>query len=195
MITNDTGGITVFSLRKKSSERNEFINSVRSVQGQMKTALEFLRDELDEHLQAINENTQEIQQQERNVCEIDVRLTKLEEKMDNISLLLRQVLGSGLSITLSRDEQRVFLTLYTHDSFQSCEELGERSVMSIDVVDDCLKAMMDKGIPVEREILNGLVYFRLNSEFKLKQAKEQIITIDQEITQQFQNALLNQFFS
>ena len=196
MITNDSGGIKViFGIKKKGSEYKELINSVKHVQDDLKITIDQTKEEFDEHLLAINENTGELRQQETNLCEMDLRLSKIEEKMESLTMILKQVIGAGFSVVLSRDEQRIFLALYTHEKFQSCQELSDRSLLSLDIIDEAVKAMMDKGIPIEREILNGIVFFSLKNEFKLKQAKEQIIKIDEEVTRQFQNTLLNQFFS
>ena len=150
---------------------------------------------MDEHFDAINGNTNELEVQNSFICEIDNRLNKMEEKMDELHFLLKQlVTRAKLSVDLSKDEQRVFLILYTHEKFMLADEVSQKSFLEAEIVGEALTSMMDKGIPVEREILDGKVYFRLNKEFKLRQAKENIIKIDNEVTSQFQNALLQQFF-
>ncbi|MFC1741841.1 hypothetical protein ACFL3V_04870, partial [Nanoarchaeota archaeon] len=98
------------------------------------------------------------------------------------------------SVELSKDEQRVFLMLYTHDKFMRSDKVCQKALLDIEVVEDALNALMDKGIPVDREVLDGNVYFRMNKDFKLRQARESIIKLDPDVTGQFQNALLQQFF-
>jgi predicted transcriptional regulator len=155
-----------------------------------------MREELDEHLQAINENTNELDIQNSYICEIDNRLTKIEEKMDELHFLLKQlVTRAKLSVELGKDEQRVFLILYTHSKFMTTEELGCRSMIDKFTAEEAITSMMDKGIPIDREIFDGNVYFRMNKEFKLRQAKEHVIKIDTDVTSQFQNMMLKQFFS
>jgi hypothetical protein len=162
---------------------------------QIRCDLLSLREEVDEQMQSINGNTDEIDIQNSFICEIDNRITKLEERMGDIHLLLKQLLiRSKLSVELSKDEQRVFLILYTHDKFLSAEKVSSKAVLDQGVVADALSSIMDKGIPLEREVLDGNVYFRMNNDFKLRQAKESIIKIDPDVTSQFQNALLQQFF-
>ena len=154
-----------------------------------------IREELDEHLDSINENTEEISIQNSAVCEIDNRLNKIEEKMDQMHFMFRQLMRNSLvSVDLTKDEQKIFLVLYTHDGFLSSEDVTSKSKVEVDTVEECLMALMDKGIPVEREIINKKVYFRMNSEFRLRQAKEQIVKISPEIKCQFQNSLLKKFF-
>ncbi|MBU2561141.1 MAG: hypothetical protein KKD17_02505 [Nanoarchaeota archaeon] len=155
-----------------------------------------LRQEIDDHLEAINSNTGEQEIQNTFICELDNRLNKVEEKVDELHFLLKQlVLRAKLSVELSKDEQRVFLILYTHEKFMKPEAISQKAFLQKEIVEDALTSMMDKGLPLEREIIEGTVYFRMNKEFKLRQAKEHIITIDPEVTSQFHNTLLNQFFT
>jgi len=161
----------------------------------LKREVSAIREELDEHLQAINDNTSEQEIQNTYICEIDNRLTKIEEKVDELHFLLKQLANRAkLSVELSKDEQRIFLILYTHGNFMKTAEVSSKTYIDVEVVEDALASMMDKGIPVDREILNGEVYFRMNKEFRLRQAKESVIKIDADVTSQFQNTLLKQFF-
>ncbi|MFC1723585.1 hypothetical protein ACFL0V_05585 [Nanoarchaeota archaeon] len=154
-----------------------------------------LREELDEHLDAINRNTEEISIQNSAVCEIDHRLIKLEEKMDKLCFMFKQLLSNSLiSVNLTKEEQRTFLMLYTTEGFQSADEINKKSDLDMSDIEDSLMSLMDKGVPVEREIIDQKLFFRLNEEFKQKQARDNIVKIDTEIKRQFQNTLLNQFF-
>ncbi|MBW2971762.1 hypothetical protein KY359_01875 [Candidatus Woesearchaeota archaeon] len=157
--------------------------------------VERIRQDLEEHFEAINANTNEQEIQNSFICEIDNRLNKVEEKVDELHFLLKQlVLRAKLSVELSKDEQRVFLILYTHEKFMKPDEIGLKAFLEKELVEEALTSMMDKGLPFEREILDGAVYFRMNKDFKLRQAKESIIKIDADVTSQFQNTLLNKFF-
>ena len=179
----------LFKSRKKTNnfsfeELNEFKCDMMKV-----------RQELDDHLEAINLNTSEQDIQNNFICEIDNRMTKMEERMDELHFLLKQMVTKAqLSVELSKDEQRIFLVLYTHEKFMSIRRISDKAAMPAEMVEDTLTAMMDKGIPMEREILDGVVYFRMSDTFKLRQAKENIIAIDTDVTSQFQNTLLAQFF-
>ena len=154
-----------------------------------------IREELDDHLESINENTEEIAIQNSAVCEIDNRLNKLEEKMDRIHFMFKQLIAKSLiSVELSKKEQQVFLILYTHDGFLGMEGLSPKANLSRSAVEDALVSLMDKGIPIEREIIDKDVYFRLNQDFRLRQAKDSIVRIDPDVKRQFQNTLLRKFF-
>jgi hypothetical protein len=176
----------------KSRKRHDIISADIT---QLKDNLSLAREEIDEHLDAINGNTGEIDMQNNFICEMDNRLNKMEEKMDELHFILNQlVTRAKLSVELSKDEQRVFLMLYTHEKFMKPCEIGLKAFLEQEIAEEALTSMMDKGVPIEREILDGLVYFRMNKDFKLRQAKESIIKIDPDVTGQFQNTLLKQFF-
>jgi hypothetical protein len=179
----------------KSRKRYGDIASIDEL-NRIKDNISVTREELDEHLEAINGNTNEVELQNSFICEIDNRLTKAEEKMDEIHFLLKQLVTKAqLSVELSKDEQRVFLILYTHEKFMKSDKISSKAFLEQDIVEEALTSMIDKGIPVEREILDGNVYFRMNADFKLRQAKESVIKIDPEVTSQYQNTLLKQFFN
>jgi hypothetical protein len=173
--------------RQENSISKERIESLKS---------EFLRlkEELDDHFHSINDNTGEIEIQNSFICEIDNRMAKMEEKMDEVHMFLKQIASKTVSAELTRDEQRVFLQLYTNEGFMTPDNICSKGLMDVSVVQESLVMMMEKGVPIEREILDSKLYFRLNKRFKLKQAKEQVIKIDPEVTGQFQNTLLEQFF-
>lgn len=162
----------------------------------LRNSFEAIKEEFDEHLQAINENTSELQCHENHMNELDVRMVKLEEKIDAVHLMLKQILReSRLHIELSRDEQKIFLILYTHEKFISLESIARRSEMPIGLVNECLLVIQDKGIPVLKDLIDGTTVYKLEDAFKQRQAKENIIAMSPEVTKQYQNKLLNEFFS
>jgi biotin operon repressor len=158
----------------------------------LKNSFESIKEEFDEHLQAINENTQELQLHESHLDEIDSRITKLEEKIDAVHMLLKQLVSERLKVDLSKDEQKTFLILYTHEQQLSADAIAAKTEMTKEEVTESINAMQDKGIPVTTGV-NSV--FKLDDAFRLRQAKEGIIKIDPEVIHQFQNKLLNQFFS
>ena len=92
-----------------------------------------IRHEFEEHLQAINENTNEIYANYEYICEIESKMDRLSERIDNIQLFLEA--NSGMAVAksthfdvkrLNRREQEVFLIIYTLE-----EEKG--SVTYIDI--------------------------------------------------------------
>ncbi|MFC1753546.1 hypothetical protein ACFL96_09175 [Thermoproteota archaeon] len=163
---------------------------------QLKSSFSTIKEEMEEHLQSINDNTTEIQQNADVLYELDNRIAKLEERMEDIHIMFKRIIHTTkVAIELSPEEQKVFLILYTHDTFLSAEQIAERFAIPVETVLDCLLSMGDKGVPVDKETLNDELFYKLEPEFKSLQAKEQLIDIDTAITRQYQNKLLNKFFS
>lgn len=181
------------------SKQDTDIVSKQDLQGisdQLSEGMTRTKEDIEEHLQSINANTSEIDVQNTFICEMDNRLTKMEERMDEFHFLLKKmVMKANLSVELSKDEQRIFLILYTNEQFMSQKDVCSKVVLDNCVVDESMDSLMDKGIPIERELINGDVYFKMSNSFKLRQAKENVIKIDKDITGQYQNALLKQFFN
>ncbi|MBI4738952.1 hypothetical protein HY772_05320 [Candidatus Woesearchaeota archaeon] len=188
--TTGTISISSANVRKTPSPKN-----LSQLDNLLRNSFAAIKEEFDEHLQAINENTAELQCHTNHMDELDCRMTKLEEKIDTVHLMLKQLLReSRLHIVLSRDEQKTFLILYTHDTI-SAENIACKSEASLDLINECLVSIQDKGIPILKEVLDGKAFYKLEDAFKQRQAKENIIAISPEVTKQYQNKLLNEFFS
>ena len=54
----------------------------------IKLAFSEIHDEFQEHLESINENTTEIQSNYTYLCELDNKIAKLNERIDEIHLIL-----------------------------------------------------------------------------------------------------------
>jgi len=163
---------------------------------QIKGDFKDVREELEEHLLAINENTQEIQAVGDHTSELETRLEKLEGKVNEIQLLLQQLVSqTKVSIALTRAEQRVFLVLFTDESFTDVKSLALKAGVKEEKVGELLNSLSDKGVLVEREHIQDLQVFKMSSSFRDRQARENMVAIDQDIKQQFHNQLLNQFFA
>ncbi|MBU0461552.1 MAG: helix-turn-helix domain-containing protein [Nanoarchaeota archaeon] len=184
----------LFSSKKPVSTINS--DALTQLHKQLKSSFSTVKEEMEEHLQAINENTSEIHHNSDHLAELENRMAKLEERMDDIHLMFKQIMNAAkVSIELSPEEQKVFLILYTHDSFLTAEQLADRFAIPVQTVHDSLLSMSDKGIAIEKEVLNEEDFFKLEDEFRSLQAKQQIVKIDAAITQQYQNKLLKKFFS
>ena len=60
-----------------------------------------IRHEFEEHLQAINENTNEISANYEYICEIESKMDRLSERIDNIQLFLEA--NSGMAVAKSTE--------------------------------------------------------------------------------------------
>lgn len=172
-----------FKKRKRS-----FYKKPKELDKQLKQTLSKINNEFEEHLQAINENTSEIQSNHEYLCEIDAKLDKLAERIDKIQLFLQS--NSNFIIDgektfdvrpLTRTEQEIFMVLYALE-----DELGVVSYLDISrktgltqsLVSNYIVSMIEKGIPILKKYINNRPFLKLDQEFKTMQAKENLLMID-----------------
>jgi len=171
------------------------INDLQKLEKNVRASFSIIKEEMEDHLQSINENTVEVSNNLSRVSSVEQKLDKLSERIDEIHLLFRQIASnSQKSISLTLDEQKVFLILYTNESFMSPQSISQKFGLDVDLVFEGLLSMSDKGVPLDKQLINGMQYFKISSNFKESQAKEEIVKIDVSVRGQFQNKLLNKFF-
>ena len=145
-----------------------------------------IRHEFEEHLQAINENTNEICANYGHMCELESKLDKLSERVDQIQMYLQ--LDSSISITkksfdvkrLDRKEQEVFLVIYTLEEEKGSltyEDIAKKLNISEHLAANYVTSIIEKGVPILKRYINSKPYLRLEPEFKTLQAKENILQL------------------
>lgn len=154
---------------------------------EFKKALKDTKTELDEHLDAINQNTSEIQTSYECMNEINERLEKLAERVESMEMFLQKY-GSFTAVEksfevkpLTKTEQHVFLVIYALEDEKglvSYADICRRTGLPAYVVSEYIARLVEKGIPLLKKYVNNVSYIRLNPEFKRLQAKENILCID-----------------
>ena len=146
-----------------------------------------IKEEFEEHLQAINENTNEIAANYEYICELESKLDKLSERIDQIQMHLES--NSNIAIAkrtnfevkrLTRREQEVFLVIYTLEEEKGSltyEDIAEKLNISEQLAGSYVTSIIEKGVPVLKRYLNSRPYLRLDPEFKTLQAKENILQL------------------
>ena len=148
--------------------------------------LEFtkIRHEFDEHLQAINENTNEISSNFEYICELENKLDKLSSRVDTLQMYLE---ANGAQAEkrkefsvkrLDRKEQEVFLVIYTLEEEKGAVTYGdiaERLGISEHLAASYVTSLIEKGVPVIKRYINLKPHLRLDKEFKTLQTKENIL--------------------
>ena len=72
-----------------------------------------IKDALEEHLSAMNENTTEIQSMFDYLQEMEIKIDKFSHRLDNMQLNLGQPVEKTSVEPLDKIEKSVFLLLYT----------------------------------------------------------------------------------
>ncbi len=137
-----------------------------------------LKQQFEEHLCAINENTTEIQALFDYLHEIDQKLDKLAQRVDSMQLSQPPSLPKTLSLTSL--ERQVFVALYTEESPLSFQEIAVKTGLPASLVPDCMSSLVNKGIPFARTFYGDKLFFKLDLRFKELQAKENIVNLSLE---------------
>lgn len=148
-----------------------------------------VKEELDEHLDAINENTNEISSNYEYLCELDYKINKLSERLDNLQLFLEQNFNFKAEKVpkfqpkpLTNNEQDVFLVLYTLEEKKGAvtyTDISKRTGLSEDLVASYITRMIEKNVPIIKRYVNNEPHLRLDPQFKRLQAKENILGLNQ----------------
>jgi hypothetical protein len=125
-----------------------------------------VREELDEHLDALNQNTTEIGAVQEYSSEIEMKLEKLTERVDALqALLLSQTPASKDSLKLNVKEQDVLNTLQLTDEPLTSAGLGRRTGLTADMAAQTLYCLKQKGVKVVASTLNDETYYALDQRF------------------------------
>ena len=171
-----------FKNRKRYFLRKPKIGSVG-----VKEELKNLKNELDEHLEAINESTAEIQTSFQCMDELNEKIGKVAERIERIELFLQSHSNFFVEMKsfdikpLTKTEQQVFMVIYALEDEKglvSCAEIGRKTSLPGYIVSEYIARLLDKGIPLMRKYVNNVPYIKLNPDFKRLQAKENILMID-----------------
>jgi hypothetical protein len=134
-----------------------------------------IRSQIEEHLLSINENTSEIQVLFDYLQDLETKMEKLQQRLDQMQLDAPSSKAKVMPLTSL--EKKVFLVLYTEDTPLSFEEIAQRSGLKITLARELVSAIIGKGIPVSRSYVNNQLFIKIDHEFKEMQAKENIVNL------------------
>ena len=168
-----------------SSTYDELRSELESLQEGTKHAFHHIKNEFNDHLNAINQNTSEIKAVYDLLSDLDRRLDKVQERVDELQMQVNPEMKDIPDIDLTLREQEVFFVLYTASEPISCKEIGRRLVFTTEMVNKYIYAMIGKGVPVMRDEGEEDLYVHLDNSFRTVQAKREVVQIDQGIRRQF----------
>ena len=85
---------------------------ISSVNAGLKDAFGKIKEEFEEHLQAINENADEIQLSYEYITQMETKVDKLTAKMEELQLMMRQMILSQIEITRLDDGKSMKLNQF-----------------------------------------------------------------------------------
>lgn len=154
---------------------------------QLSTVLECMREELDDHRMAINENTDELTATNEFSNELARRLDKLTERVDELTLLIKgKKEEKNFSIQpLTSKEKGVFHALYVlteSQPYASYEQVARKTLLTKGIVMDHVTSMIQKGVPVLKKLDSTTVFLKLDQDFRQIQAKKNVIGLNSLLT-------------
>ena len=132
------------------------------------------------HLDSINQNTNEIQSNYEYMADMEAKVNKLSEKVDEIQIQLNPHFYSNAldEVRLSRREQEVFLGIYTEEDRVSMPELARKLGIAPEMCDSVVTNIRAKGIPVVRQLVEEEIHVSLDYTFKDLQARKNVLKLE-----------------
>lgn len=175
-------------------------DEILQLQQALRKAFAKIKEEAEEHLTAINENTNEIQSNYEYLCRLEARIDKLDEKISDISLFLeqfrtkktysiRKIDGSSQEFQvrpLTQKEMQVFLVLYTVEEPGKItyQDIAKKLSISESLAQNYITNLIEKGIPITKQYLNRIVFLKLDNDFKALQAKKNVLNINEGVREE-----------
>ncbi|MBI2133861.1 hypothetical protein HYU11_04220 [Candidatus Woesearchaeota archaeon] len=169
---------------------SSFLTEAQEVRAELGIALKDIYEEFDEHLEAINQSTEEVQANHEYLCRLDCKIDRLGERVEQIALTLK---NAGMNfeeariedIKLSEKEKDVFLVMYTADKMLSYRDISSGIRESEFLVRGHITNMIHKGIPIKKKYINNEVRMHLDVRFREHQAKTNFLGISQKTVREF----------
>ncbi len=149
---------------------------------EIKNNFKQVRLALEEHLLAINENTSEIQALFDYMGDMDNKIEKMSQRLDQIQLLNSEgkIENKPKVIPLNHTEKKMFRILYTEELPISYQELAVRANLPLSIMPELVSSLINKNIPINRTFINNQLFIKINTSFKERQAKENLINLSLE---------------
>ncbi len=185
--------LSLFNGRKNNSSKK-----LLTINKTLKKAFNTIKEEFEEHLGSINENTNEIQANYEYLCNIDSKIDKLNEKIEEIQLFIKHFANNKNidenkekvydHIFLTTSEKEVFLALYTMAEEKgpvTYKAIARRIGLTEFMVREYIINLIEKGIPVIKKYVNQEVYLDIDQKFRHMQAKENLVDINESMAKRF----------
>ncbi len=156
--------------------RKKFVDVLSSVQ-----------EELDEHRSVINDNTAEIHDSFEAVNQLSLKVDKLQERLDELTLLVKgkSSLQKFSVAPLTSREKEIFRSIYELNerfAFVTYDQIARKLGLAKESVTTAVASMIRKGIPMLKRFVGRTCLLRIDPVFKEKQTKGNIVGLDAPLT-------------
>lgn len=173
------------------NNRDGAIKKLKNIDDKLKKSFSTVKEEMEEHLQAINENSEEISAVYEHLSELDCKMDKLSTRVEQIQLMMKQMIQNqaqmGFKIELDFEEQKIFLALYAFGDNLTLTDIARKTNINEIEVEKKLQLMSAKGVNILEKAISSKKYYSLETEFKNLQAKTHLVEIDRIVANQIFN--------
>ena len=161
--------------------------AIDTLKEELDAALQGIREEFDDHLESINDNTNEIQANYEYLCRLDAKIDKLSENIERIQNWFSRFTGMPSEedqlkeIKLTEKEKEVFLVLYTasNEKLVTYADVAKALRESEFLVRSYITNLIEKGVPINKQYIQNTTYLFLDKSFREQQAKTNMLGISQ----------------
>ena len=158
----------------------------------LKNTFSKVKRELEEHLEAINENTNEIQSNYESLLRLESKIDKLSSRMNDIERFITQFKHQNVYfldeeesdsftiIPLTDEEKKIFKMIYELEAENiriTYPKLADMLGISTSLSQDYVMSLIEKGIPIMKNYLNHKIYISLEPKFRDQQTRKNIINL------------------
>ena len=168
-------------------------SSAETLGQRFEAALKGIREEFDDHRESINDSTNEIEANYELLCRLESKVDRIEQQLERLQMAFSNFSGATSraaelsEIDLEEREKDVFLILYTaaDDKPLSYRDIAAALKESEFLVRGYLTNMIEKGVPISKRYVNDVAYISLDSSFKDRQARENLVRLSQRTVREF----------
>lgn len=151
-----------------------------------------IRSEMDDHLNAINENSAEVQSIYDHLAELNAKIDKIAERLDEIQMYVSpDVVDQRFSADLTYREQEVFVVLYSEPDRVSLKGIAKKLGFTDEMVNTYVYNLIAKGIPILKQIEGGELWLCMDLKFKDLQARKSVVKINETISRELLSDSVN----
>lgn len=162
---------------------------LQKIQEALRLSFGDVRLEMDDHLDAINENSSEIASLQHYLQEIDAKIDKLTDRVDELASVIQPDKTDFSSLHLNRKEQEVFFVLYSHEGPLTPDQVGKKLGLSRQLAAQYLYNLQLKGVPMIARNWKGELFYSLDLKFKDLQARKNVLRISPSVKEHLQHII------
>ncbi|MEK6916915.1 MAG: HTH domain-containing protein [Nanoarchaeota archaeon] len=154
-------------------------------ESKLREAFDKIKSEMTDHLDAINENTTEINSNTDYIKQLEIMILKLEERLDIAEMKLSESNGEKTfsyeefeGVVLTQKEKEIFMILYeTNGDLLDYKKIARSLGLTEELVRKYIAGIINKGIPIIKKYFDDRTYLVLDADFRNLQAKKNVLRL------------------